>query len=286
MYRISTIALIATTAILSGCADKSEAPKQEFVEVFEMARKSQLINQIDVQLGKVAKKLGNNGGILGPQGDDEDRKVGQTAQAALVAYFGIPQKSDHVTEMIASARHLYAKDVAAFDQAVEGIKSADSKFPNYSVYEFVRANVEILTNDLFDINTETARVGIQKALACAADKGKCGVVSPTTLELLSVKDKILSLVSLRGNTLVSDIKLVFLPFYVFVNHSSIPIEFREMLISLIRSLANLAEAIKADPESAEGIFRDLEARLQPTPEERLMLASIERHVATIARAFR
>jgi len=284
MYRISTFAVIATTVCFSGCADKSEAPKQEILNAVGAARSSGLIHKVDEQLQRAATRIVAKKGIAIPQGGEQDIAVAQRGQAALMAYFGIPQAVDQVTQLIASARKLYAQNVVSFDQAVEGINMADSVFPNYSVYEFVRATIEIISNDIFDIQSDAATAEIQKALACASDKRRCGSVSPMTLQVLSVKDRILSLIPPSMGIRVSELKLVFLPLYVLVNHASIPLEYREIFMTCLTGLADLAEAIEADPESAEAIFRDLFDRVELTREETAMLINIQNHIATIARA--
>ena len=281
MFRISTIALLGTT-LLSGCADKTESSKQQLVSVVEGARESGLLQKAHEQLEKAARRMESNKGSVIPSGSDQDRAVAQRGQAALMAYFEIPQAVDQVTGMIASARKLYAQNVAAYDQAVASLKFTDSVFPNYSVYEFARATIDILANALFEIDSYESQIEIQKALICTASKSQCDV-SPMTSQLLSLKERIMSVFPPHIAGGGSDLKLVFVPLYVLANQVSIPMEYREMFLNGLTGFVTLVEAIDSDPESAQAIMDDLRDRIRPTFDEEVLLMKIGQNIATIVR---
>jgi hypothetical protein len=295
MYRISAIVLVAATACFSGCSDNTEAPKQQIVSVVESARKADLIQKMDQDLNGIARKIRGKQVVI-PTGDVGDHAMGLRASSALMTYFEIPEivgrvERDPVSDLIASARKLASADVELFDQAVLNIESQMRQgsfirqFPNYSVFSFIQAIVEIVSNDIFEVKTEAAKVSVLSNLLCASDASECGIASPLTARVLAAIERVKSVIPAEIPFSAQDEKAVFAVFYVLFNHAAIPVEYREFFMSMVDALVDLIVAIVPNPESAQEVLADLVNRIQLTPREMVLIGSIRQHIEVIARAF-
>ena len=285
---VSLSVVIAST--LTGCAEnKAQAEKAKFANAIKSVKNADAIAKVDVQLNDIMNRVAAKPSWSIKKGAVDDMQVAKRAVNALLAYVELDRYSDPeivrvMSDMIGSARKM-SLDAALFDSAVDNLdmtlrkRSRDAMvFPNYQAYEFVRAVFHILTDGLFDIDHSK---DVQDSLRCASGAlgNSCqGSRNPLVVSVLSAIQRIRNIMPPNADIPVNMGKIVFLPVYIFLNHNSIPREFRDWTVKLLNAIVEFIENAPKDPEAAQEYFETAMDLIEFTPEESRMLDNIGRNI--------
>lgn len=292
--RISTIPVIFVVAsTIHGCADKSAASQDKFAQAVLSAKSEGLISKADQQIEHIARRVGVKRFVL-PSPLPSDKDFAGKATAALVTYFQVVNVDRSVVsslvEIMGSVRRMKPEFSALLDSAAKHLESKISRgyqsealaFPNYAVYDFIKAVFQLLSDDIFEVNNSK---DIESALKCASGdfqncKGKSNSFNDAVVGLMN---RLRILIQSEPDLNVDLPKLFFAPLYIFFNYESIPIDIREFALKLLSAGMELIEnAPKDDPQAAAEYFAGAMSRIQLTDAEKRMLLNIQVNLKLIA----
>ena len=295
LYTIPIFCFVASN--LSGCADDGAQSKEKFAQVVQSAKKDGLMNKVDKQLDLLANRVGSKDFIL-PVAQLKDTESAGKAVAALLTYMQ-PKKVDpavvaHLKQVFGSARvGMKGEFASLFDSAAMNLEAtivhapqpgAAITFPNYAVYDFLKAVFHLLTDEFFEVKNPQ---DIEAALKCASGtksfcKGSSNEMNESVISLIN------RFTSLIPSDVVVDVdltKFVFAPLYIFFNHESIPRDIRIFALDFLTAGVELVENAPKDPQEAAEYYQDALKQAKLTEAEHLMLYKIQVNMEFIAKKF-
>ena len=290
LYKFAIISSILALT-LTGCADKNQENKENFAKVIKSAKNSDLLIKIDKKLGNIMNEVAAKPGLSLTKPTLNDERIAQRATKALLAYVESDNTnamiSNTLVHLISTAHRMYSGNAAQFDAAVNrlemtlvtklGSPNSALEFPNYEPYDFVRAVFHILTDKMFGID-HTASV--TRALKCASGASEMcdGRSNELVQKMLSAMSRINDMIPPEVVVHESLGKLIFLPIYVFLNHESVPVEFRQWTVHIVNALVELVANAPKDPQQAQEYFASALEMIQFTDAEMHMITNIGRNV--------